>query len=63
VASAVALAMVAVLSWWMIIEEGATRARLLAAIATTAGALLEIVLPGRRRLLRRSRTSPESNED
>jgi hypothetical protein len=63
VVSTLALAAVAVLSWWMVIEEGASGAKLLAAIATSVGVLLEIALPGRRRLLRRSRTNPGVEED
>jgi hypothetical protein len=63
VASTVALAAVAALSWWSIIEDGAGPAKLLAAIATSVGVLLEIVLPGRRRFLRRSRASSGGEEN
>ena len=51
---------VAAFSWWIVKEEGATPARVLTAIASTAVVLLELFLPKRRRLLRRSRSEPGS---
>jgi hypothetical protein len=51
--AAVMFTLVALVAWWMVLEEGSTPARLLAAGASTVAALVEL-LPWRRRLLRRS---------
>lgn len=49
--SAVLFGVGAFLSWWMLIEEGRSAARLLTAVATTAAAVLQVttVLRGKGR--------------
>lgn len=63
VASVAMLAIVAALSWWMVADEGPSPARLIAAIVTSVAALLELLLPRRRRLFRRSGTPTGGAED
>ena len=53
----------ALLSWWAVYTEGASPARVLTAVATTAVAAVEAFLPKRRRLLRRKVRAPQSTED
>lgn len=45
--------MVALLGWWLVVEEGASPARVIGAVAATAAAVLQALVPGRRRLLGR----------
>lgn len=48
--TALLFGIVAALGWWTIAQEGSTPARLLTAAASTVVAVLEILVPGRRRL-------------
>jgi len=50
--------LVAAIDWWIVVEDGATRARVLAGIAASVAAVLELALPGKRGLLRRWRSAP-----
>lgn len=59
--SLVAFAAVALISWWAIIDEGPTRARVIGAIAATFAVLIESLWPQRPRLLRRQRSAPGPN--
>ncbi len=58
VLTAVLFGLVAVLSWWGIITEGHSTARVIGAIASSIVFVLEAFLPKRRRFLRRSRVAP-----
>lgn len=59
VISAILLGLVAAMSWWGVIEDGATPARVVVAVATSVAVLLDVLLPKRRRLLRRSASAPK----
>ena len=52
IASLIIFALLAALGWWGVAEDGATPARLIAAIAATAAVILDALLPKRRRLRR-----------
>jgi len=62
VIAAVAFGCVAAISWWQVVTEGATSARVLSAVASTVVVVLEVFLPRRRRLLRRRTRLVESDE-
>ncbi len=59
--SVIVFGVVAAMSWWSIIEEGASPARVITAIVTSVAALLDALLPKRKRLLRRSTSAPGPN--
>jgi len=40
-------ALIAVVSWWMVIEDGPSPARLIAAIVTSVGAVIQVTVRGR----------------
>ena len=61
VISAVLFALVAALSWWAVAEDGPSPARLITAIVASVAAILDLVLPKRRRLFRRSPSRPGPN--
>ncbi|MCU0638770.1 MAG: CPBP family intramembrane metalloprotease [Candidatus Krumholzibacteria bacterium] len=50
-----ALLLVAVVDWWIVIEDGASNARVITGIVASATLALEMFYPTRRRLLRRKR--------
>ena len=52
--SGLVFVLVAALSWWTVMEEGATTARVLAAVASSVAAVLQLAFPTRRRLFRAS---------
>ncbi|MBN2565595.1 MAG: hypothetical protein JXB46_07770, partial [Candidatus Eisenbacteria bacterium] len=41
----------ALIGWWMVVDEGPSRARVIGASATSVAALLQVFFPGRRRLV------------
>jgi hypothetical protein len=45
----------AIVGWWVVAEDGASPARLIAAVAASLAAVLQVFLPRRGRLLRRFR--------
>ena len=51
--AAVAFGCVAAVSWWQLATEGATTARVIGAVFSTVVVVLELLLPGRKRFLRR----------
>ena len=53
--------LVAAFSWWIVIEDGASPARVIGGVAASVAAVLELFLPKRRRLLRRQRSAPGPN--
>jgi len=53
--------LVAAIDWWIVIEDGASPARVLGGVAASVAAVLELFLPRRRRLLRRWRSAPGPN--
>lgn len=55
------LGLVAVVTWWSVADDGATPARVITAIASTAAAILEALLPKRRRLFRRAGSARPRN--
>jgi len=46
-------ALVAVVSWWSVVEDGSSKARVITAAAATVAALVEAFVPKTRRLRRR----------
>ena len=56
-------AVLAVLSWWTVYTEGASLAHVLTAVAATAVALIEALIPKRRRLLRRGTTGVDAGDE
>jgi hypothetical protein len=46
--------LVALLGWWLVLEEGPTTARMIGAFAATIAAVLQFFASGRRRLFRRA---------
>lgn len=42
--------LLAVLSWWTVVEDGPSTARVITAIMATAAVILDVALPKRRRL-------------
>jgi hypothetical protein len=50
--------LVAATDWWIVIEDGATPARVIAGVAASVAAVLELFVPRRRRLLRSRRSAP-----
>lgn len=61
VLTAALFAVLAILSWWMVIEDGPSPARLLAAIAATVGAIIQTAIRKRGLGGRGSRSTPESD--
>jgi hypothetical protein len=53
--------LVAATDWWIVIEDGATRGRVLGGVAASVAAVLELLFPRRRGLLRRWRSAPRPN--
>lgn len=53
--------LVAATDWWIVIEDGATPARVIGGVAASVAAVLELFLPRRRRLLRWRRSAPGPN--
>ena len=51
--AAVLFGLAAATSWWIVIEQGPSPARVIAAVATTVVVLLDVFLPNRKRRLRR----------
>lgn len=56
------LILAAVVNWWIVIEDGVSNARVITAIVASVVAVLELLYPTRRRLLRRRRSAPGSKE-
>ena len=54
----VGLFLVAAVNWWIVIEDGASPARVLGAVVASVAAGVELFLPRRRRLLRGRRSAP-----
>ena len=52
------LLLVAVVDWWIVIEDGVSNARVITGIVASVTAVLELLFPTRRRLLRRRRSAP-----
>jgi DMSO/TMAO reductase YedYZ heme-binding membrane subunit len=52
--SVVLLVLLAAFSWWSVIQEGPSPARVILAVATTVAAVLDAFVPKKRRLRRRS---------
>ena len=52
------LFLVAAVSWWIVIEEGASPARVINGVVASAVAVLELFLPNRPRLMRRRKSQP-----
>ena len=61
VISVVLFGLVAALSWWGIAEDGPSPARVITAIVASVAVVLDLVLPKRRRLFRRSPSAPGPN--
>jgi uncharacterized membrane protein len=57
----IAVVLVAAVNWWLVVDEGPSPARIIAGIVASVAAVLELVLPNRRRLLRRRRPAPGPN--
>ena len=53
VLAGVAFGCVAAVSWWQVATEGATTARVIGAVFGTIVVVLELLFPGRKKLLRR----------
>jgi hypothetical protein len=54
----VILLLVAAINWWIVIENGATAARVIGGVAASVAAILELFLPKKRGLLRWRRSAP-----
>ncbi|MFZ1948420.1 MAG: hypothetical protein WAW06_12810 [bacterium] len=52
------LLLVAMVDWWIVIEDGVSPARVITGIAASGAAVLELVFPRRRGLLRRRGSAP-----
>lgn len=63
VVSTVLFVLLAGLSWWSVADEGPSTARVVAAVATSAAAIVQLFLPHRKRLLRRRTPAPETDQD
>ena len=59
--SAVLFALVAALSWWAVAEDGPSPARMITAIVASVAVVLDLLLPKRRGLFRRSVSAPGPN--
>lgn len=59
-AAGIVFLIVAATNWWIVIEDGASRARLIGAIAATVAALVGLFFPNRRRRAGERESTPDS---
>ncbi len=53
------LFIIAAVNWWIVIEDGASPARVIAGVVASLVAMIELLFPRRRRLFRRRKSATD----